>query len=316
MSRHAEEPVTQVVSFRVTDEEKEFLLELARRLGVNVSTLVRESLNLETKELQGGGQMAGGAPCARDFSSGMSVLVGARATGLGCEKEAWSAPGWEGKNHYSIKSVENALVVLEAFADSGAEVSLTQLSEFLGMGKSNLFRILATFQKFGYVEKNQKSGKYRLGLSAYGVGQKCLSRMTLLTKAQPVMERLAQQCRETVYLAVPGEKVFLMLDMVDTPQVVTMAPLVGNSYPLAGNAVGGAIQEARARFDYGSFGEGTACVAVPFFAGLFHVAGSLCLIGPEFRFAPERIEHELLPRLKTAGEEISTRLGCLNRASL
>lgn len=47
MPRHKkDDPAKHVVSFRVTESEKEQLLEMSRRYGGNISILLRRSLNL------------------------------------------------------------------------------------------------------------------------------------------------------------------------------------------------------------------------------------------------------------------------------
>lgn len=239
------------------------------------------------------------------------------------------------KDSYSIQSVDNALDVLEALCDEGEEVRISQLSERLGMNKTSIFRLLATFENRGYVEKEQRSGKYKLGLSAYEIGQKFLSRMGLLRKAKPVMEKLARSCNEAIYLAVPSEKEILLLDMVDTTQQVKIIPLLGNRYPITGISAGRVIlahSEARRALcsleelaaleadltriherggcsDQGSFGEGIASLAAPLIDAQGNVPGALCMVGPEFRLTGEKVEKDLLPKLIDAGVVISSKLG-------
>ena len=239
------------------------------------------------------------------------------------------------KESYSIQSVDNALDVLEALCEEGEEVRISQLSQRLGMNKTSIFRLLATFENRGYVEKEQRSGKYRLGLSAYEMGQKFLSRMGLLRKAKPVIERLARETNEALYLAVPKEGEILMLDMVDTMQQVKIVPLVGNRYPLGVPAAGRVIlanselhrgkctreelaalepeltriREAGGCSDRGVLGEGIASLAAPLIDAQGNVPGSLCMIGPEFRLTPEKVNELFLPRLIDAGVVISSKLG-------
>ena len=238
----------------------------------------------------------------------------------------------ERKSVYSIQAVENALNVLEAFGEIDGDVRITSLSKSLGMNKSHVFRLLTTFEQRGYIERGEVPGKYRLGLLAYELGLKFLLRMGMLSKAKPAMERLARECGEAVYLAVPRQADVLMLGMVDTTQAVKTVPLVGNSYPLTDSAPGKVILafrevEDRGPFppdleeelqaigqlgmghDSGSFGEGTASLAVPLFNGRRQVVGSLCIIGPDFRLAHERLTGELLPPLREAGQIVSASLG-------
>ena len=251
-----------------------------------------------------------------------------------------------GKESYSIQSVDNALDVLEALCEEGDEVRISHLSEKLGMNKTSVFRLLATFENRGYVEREKGSGKYRLGLSAYEMGQKFLSRMNLLRKAKPVMERLVRQCNEAVYLAVPRESYILLLDMVDTSAQVKIVSLVGNRYPIHDTAAGkvilahsppgqdivsGAsakkalkpeplcaeelhhIHQTGMSTDTDRLGEGIISVAVPLFRTGGEVAGCLCCVGPDFRMTEDRINGEIFPQLKEAGDIISSKLGYLGR---
>lgn len=248
------------------------------------------------------------------------------------------------KESYSIQSVENALAVLEALCEEGDEVRISHLSEKLGMNKTSVFRLLATFENRGYVEREKGSSKYRLGLSAYEIAQKFLSRMGLLRKGRPVMERLVRDCNEATYMTVRRDHEVLFLDLVDTSQQVKIMPLLGNRHPLTDNAAGkvflayGEPQEQSGRtarktaaagppppppeelqsirgqgacVDSGGLGEGVVSLAVPLFGPGGETPGCLCLVGPDFRLTPGRIAGELLPALKEAGEVISSKLGYL-----
>ena len=238
------------------------------------------------------------------------------------------------KESYSIQAVENALDVLEALSDIEDDVRISQLSEKLAMNKTSVFRLLATFESRGYVEREECSGKYRLGLSAYEIGQKFLSRMVLLKHARPVVERLARGCNEAVYIAIRRGNEVLFLDMVDTTQKVKIVPLVGNRYPLATTAAGqvqlafGGSQtmpDEETRLadnnnlalvsrqgyaqDRDALGDGIASVAAPLFGGGGKLHGVLCIVGPEFRLSQEVIQKQILnPLLDTCGI-ISSKLG-------
>ncbi len=246
------------------------------------------------------------------------------------------------KETYCIHSVENALALLEALCEEGEEVSLSGLSHRLGMTKASLFRLLATFENHGYVEREPGSRKYRLGMAAYEMGQKFLSHMGLLRKARPVMEHLARELNEAAYLAVRRGDEILFLDMVDSAQQIKIASLVGRRFPVETTAVGRiflafdpphhlispnlqrklvlplSISEEASRIhqtgfciDHSSVGEQITCVATALFRGAGEVAGVLALLGPEFRMGRERIDQHLLPALFTAGEIISSQLGYL-----
>lgn len=247
------------------------------------------------------------------------------------------------KADYAVHSVENALDLLDAICDEGGEARVSQLSQRLGMSKASVFRLLATFENRGFVERSDDSLKYRLGLSACEMGQKILARMGVLRKARPTMDRLARQCNESVYYVVRRNDYLLMLDMVDSAQQVKIVALVGQRFPLATTAAGriflafdgdGGDGTSRKRIDAPGaaaltpveretvrgcgfcidehgFGDGVTCLAVPLFNGKGQVAAALAILGPTYRLAGERIDREVLPPLREAGGAISAGLGYL-----
>ena len=236
------------------------------------------------------------------------------------------------KESYTIQSVENALDVLEALGEGPEDVRISQLSSRLGLNKTSVFRLLATFERRGYVEKQDQSGTYRLGLTAYEIGQKFLLRMDLLRKAKPLMERLAFECDEAVYLAVPREHEILFLDMADTSQQVKAVSLVGTRFPLHETAAGKVIlaspvehfnydapalnaEEKRAILekggciDRGILGDDVTSVAVPILDPHNQHIGALVVVAPDFRLDAARIQQQILPRLIEAGDITSSKLG-------
>lgn len=237
------------------------------------------------------------------------------------------------KDSYNIRSVENALHLLEALADEETQCSLAQLSERLDMTKASLFRLMATFENHGYVERGQISGEYQLGIAAFEVSQKLLSKMTLLRKARPTMAQLARQCNETVYLIVQRHHEVLFLEMMDNDQKVKVVPLTSQRFPLQDCAAGKIFlafdekniqllandpqladeinhcRKQRYCIDHNGVGDGSTCMAVPLFKGSKTIAGCLALITPSFRTDESRIKKELLPALKAASETISAQLG-------
>lgn len=238
------------------------------------------------------------------------------------------------RGRYCIQSVDNALNVLEILSEFDQEVHVTLLSERLGLNKSTVFRLLATFQRRGYVEQDQRTHHYRLGLSAFETSQKLLSRMELLDKARPVMAHLLRQHNETIYLAVRRNSEILFLDMLETTQQVKTVSFLGQRFPLADTAAGKlflALQgqgsprsagnghlpeedlETIRRRGYclnrEAFAQGISALAAPILDGRERPTGALVLLGPDFRIEREDFREDLVSSLLSGAETISSRLG-------
>jgi len=231
---------------------------------------------------------------------------------------------------YSIGSVETALELLEAFCEEEGELCITHLAQRLGLTKSRVFRLLATFEHKGYVKKSASQGKYNLGISAFETSRKLLTRMDLLSKAKPVMDMLVRECSESIYLAIPSDSDILLIEMANTNQQVQVIPLVGRRYPITDVAAGRVIfahntlgkklagewvktREQGYCLDQDSLAEGIISIAVPLFDMQNHAIGSLCLVGPSFRLTDEKVGKAHISCLKHAASLISAKLGCLRK---
>jgi len=233
---------------------------------------------------------------------------------------------------YYIQSVDNALHLLEALCDSGQEVNISELSKRLGLRKSTVFRLLMTFQRRGYVEKEGTTHGYRLGLTAFEIGHKCISHITLQDIARSAMENLALETRESIYLAVRRDQEICLLGLAEKPQQVRVTSLVGSRIPLAGTAAG----QVFAVFEKGSRGvemqvphaadvirqmgfarmknditDGVVSLAAPLLDYQNRVPGALLLVAPEFRLNSEKTCAKLARQLLTAADSISAALGHL-----
>ncbi|MFV0462676.1 MAG: IclR family transcriptional regulator [Nostocoides sp.] len=102
----------------------------------------------------------------------------------------------------AIKSVASALDVLECFATDG-DLGVSDVARRLGIAKSTAHRALATMASRGFVEQDEQTGLYRLGLHIYELGQLAQARNTIRHAALPIMRQLAGQTGQTVNLGVP-----------------------------------------------------------------------------------------------------------------
>lgn len=102
----------------------------------------------------------------------------------------------------SIQSVDRALTILNAIAETGGETTLTELSGRIGLNISTCHHLLATLMKWGYVTKAPGKRSYMLGARTVQLGLACLRQVDLPRRAQPYLERINNATGEMVNLAV------------------------------------------------------------------------------------------------------------------
>jgi IclR family acetate operon transcriptional repressor len=111
----------------------------------------------------------------------------------------------------SVQSVDRALTLLEALAQSAGGTSLTELAGRAGLNVSTCHHLLATLVKWGYVAK-VPGRRYALGARGLHLGQAFLKQVDLPRRAQPFVERISEDTGETVHLAVlQGDAIITLL---------------------------------------------------------------------------------------------------------
>ena len=134
------------------------------------------------------------------------------------------------KNH--IASVVKATKILESFDHETPELSLHDLVERCGYTRTTTYRILATLELTGWIERTS-TGYYKMTLRVFELASSVLGSFDLRAEASHVMSDLAAQYDENVYLVVPDGTRAVCLDLIESSRPVRVMSLsVGRSLPL------------------------------------------------------------------------------------
>jgi len=101
-----------------------------------------------------------------------------------------------------VHTVVNMMEVFECFSVSEPELTLTALSRKTGIHKSRLLRICGDLVFKGYLGRDQKTLKYRLGPQLMILGRTYRNTSGLDKLSRPIIRMLAERTRETVSLFV------------------------------------------------------------------------------------------------------------------
>lgn len=249
---------------------------------------------------------------------------------------------------YIIQTVSRALDLLEQFQAGEAEFGLTDLGNRLNLQKNNVFRLVATLKAKNYIEMNDSTGKYRLGIKTRELGQVAKRQFDFANYARPFLDELKQQCHETCYFSVIKDGHTYFLDGVESDLPVRVSRQIGSSRPLYCTAAGRvqlafmkpqkqaellsvseltgltprtitdpdllrnelkkAVQQNYA-IDDQEHDAGVMEIAAPVFDSNGDIVGALSIVGPEARLAGTRLKNELLPLLCRSAASLSSSLG-------
>lgn len=136
-----------------------------------------------------------------------------------------------------IPMVDRAFNIIEIlyYADEGMGVS--EISARLNLPKANVYRILVTMQKWGYITKDERTEKYNLGYNFIKIGEQVKNTIDVRTIALPFMDRLAHDTGETVYLCKLYNNEALVLETV-SGETSALCSMVTPSIPLYCSALG------------------------------------------------------------------------------
>lgn len=141
----------------------------------------------------------------------------------------------------SIRAVERALDVLMCFTSQTPELSMTEISEMVGLNKSTVHRVLATLEGKHFLERDQVTGVYRPGIRIVQLAFLTLEHNDIRRLASPFLHNLCDQYHENVNLAVLDETDVVYLDVVEGSQRVKLAAVPGQRLPAFCTASGKAI---------------------------------------------------------------------------
>jgi DNA-binding IclR family transcriptional regulator len=133
----------------------------------------------------------------------------------------------------SVQSVSRALDLLEAFPRFGPEIGLTSIAEYNNLNKATAYRLLATLEARGYIERSPDGRKYRLGVRTLELGAYFQSQLDVRRMALPHMMTMVEETDEAAFLCIREGDEALCIERVESQLEVNIFTLrVGGRQPL------------------------------------------------------------------------------------
>ncbi len=246
----------------------------------------------------------------------------------------------------SNNSIRKAFRILACLAEAEGELGLTEISRQLGWHKSTVFRFLTSLEEVGAIQKAAETGKYRLGLALFELGNRVPAKRSFADKIHPYLRDLAVEVNEIVNLAGLFQNEVVYLDKIESRRSIQIKTFVGFHIMPHCTALGKAIlaeletdelerilrmvglprrtartitdrtqleeelKRTRQRgyaFDDGEFEEGLRCVALPLYDRQGKVMASISISAPATRMTAAR-RPKLLSALKNTRRRIEEAL--------
>jgi IclR family acetate operon transcriptional repressor len=122
--------------------------------------------------------------------------------------------------------IVNAIAVLRAFTADEPLLGVTEIANRVGLHKSTVSRILATFEQEHLVERDAETRRFRLGLGLIAVAGPLLAELEERRVAYPVLRELSEQTGETSALMVwSGDESICVEQIASHHQIKHTTPL-------------------------------------------------------------------------------------------
>lgn len=128
-------------------------------------------------------------------------------------------------------SLMRGLAILSLFSEDRPLLGITDISNELDLNKSTVHRYVDTLRALKYLEQDEKTKKYRLGIRVVDLGIAVLSSMELRKVALPYLESLATEFGHTVNMAVLDHTEIVYVERVRTKKILGIELHVGSRLP-------------------------------------------------------------------------------------
>lgn len=140
-----------------------------------------------------------------------------------------------------VASVSKAFLVLEAFGRTTTDLSLGEIAAHTGLDKSATQRFAHTLWQLGYLEKDERTRRFRLGKPVLDVAFYYLRSNPLVELATPALIDLRNSCGERANLSLYDGTTTIYAIRQQTKREYFDSSLIGRRIPIFCTAGGRAI---------------------------------------------------------------------------
>lgn len=246
----------------------------------------------------------------------------------------------------TVQALDRGLTLLRELADA-RNITLSDLAIRTGMPASSTHRILSTLQKHGFVEFDESTQEWMIGIEAFRTGNTYLVRTNLVEAARKSLRHLMEQTGETANLGIADNGDVVFVDQVETQNPIRAFFRPGTRGHMHSSGIGKSLladmprrdvekivstkglpgftpntltssealfddlSETRKRgwsIDDEERHSGMRCVASNIYNNFGEAIAGISVSGPSVRF-PDQVIAKLGPKVKQAADEVTNAIG-------
>ena len=115
----------------------------------------------------------------------------------------------------AVQVVERVLDILEYLSAERSARGPTDIAAATDLNKTTVYRLLSSLHKRGYVEKNETSGTYRVGVKLVEIASNHINNLELQTEARPYLYEMQSELGLTVHLGILDRHEVVYVEKMD-----------------------------------------------------------------------------------------------------
>ena len=139
-----------------------------------------------------------------------------------------------------MKSLDKVFSIIELLKKN-KEMRLQEIADELDIYKSTVHRLISELCVYNYVERDNITKKYRLGLKFLDIASYVISNLDIREAAREGIEEINNITKETVHLAILLDGKAIYIDKKESHHSIRMYSQIGKGAPLYCTGVGKAI---------------------------------------------------------------------------
>ncbi len=139
-------------------------------------------------------------------------------------------------DNMSLQTVERALKVLEIIA--GGSMSSQEIETAMGLNRTTVARLIYTLLSNGYIEKDERTSKYKLGLKVVELGSLRLNQIELKTEAVPHLRELSMNLNQVCHMGVLVDGEVVYIEKIEPISTMRMFSAIGRRVPVHSTSLG------------------------------------------------------------------------------
>lgn len=138
---------------------------------------------------------------------------------------------------YTVDAVSKAIELLFLVAEHG-DLGVTELAKRSGNTKARAFRLLATLEEKGLVQRKMPLATYSLGYGVLTLGTAAQGQLSLVKIASQLLEQIGQACNESVLVRIREGVETVCIAWWDAPHAIRIHSQLGDRRSLGVGASG------------------------------------------------------------------------------